>query len=155
MELVKATISDVDILIELRMEYLRMDMGVVTEDEEKMIRRQVKSYLDRYLPLNEFIAILAKMDGEIAATAYLAISEKPANLSFLNGRTGTVLNVMTFPKYRRQGIATKVMKELLLEAKKAEVSTIDLNATEDGKYLYEKLGFREPRCTAMRLQLGV
>jgi ribosomal protein S18 acetylase RimI-like enzyme len=153
MELYKATSSDIDILIDLRLEYLRMDMGDVSEVEELMIRKQVKAYLEKYLPVNDFIAIMAKVDGEVAATAYLAISEKPANLVFLNGRTGTVLNVMTFPKYRRQGIATKVMKELLLEAKKAEVSTIDLNATEDGKYLYEKLGFQEPRCTAMRLQL--
>lgn len=49
---------------------------------------------------------------------FLLITEKPANPSFVSGRTGTVLNVYTKPEYRRLGIARSLMRELLAEAEK-------------------------------------
>ncbi|TGE39393.1 GNAT family N-acetyltransferase [Desulfosporosinus fructosivorans] len=81
------------------------------------------------------------------------MSERPANPSFITGKTGTLLNVFTYPKYRRMGSATKAICKIIDEAKRLGVSSIDLSATQDGKPLYEKLGFIEPKCTQMRLQL--
>ena len=46
-------------------------------------------------------------------------------------------HVLTFPEFRRKGIATKVITFLIDEARKSGVSTIDLSATKDGKHLYE------------------
>ncbi|NLM62500.1 MAG: GNAT family N-acetyltransferase [Clostridiales bacterium] len=51
-------------------------------------------------------------------------------------------NVYTNPEYRRRGIATQVMTALLQEAEKLNVAVIDLLSTDDGKSLYEKLGFK-------------
>lgn len=41
---------------------------------------------------------------------------KPATPSFINGRTGMVLNLYTKPEYRRKGIARKLLEQLLAEA---------------------------------------
>jgi len=64
-----------------------------------------------------------------------------------------VYNVYTYPNHRRKGIATKVMHALLSEAKQRDVASVDLLSTDDGKHLYEKLGFELPSYTFMRVKL--
>jgi len=149
----KANLDDVELLIQLRIDYLTIDKGKPSYHEETAIRNQLKKYFSKHIPDNTFIGILAEVNGGIASTAYLAVSEKPANQVFMTGITGTILNVLTYPEHRRKGIATKVLKELIEEAKAVGVSYIDLSSTSDGKVLYEKMGFKETKYIAMSLQL--
>jgi len=153
MEIFKATIEDIKQLISLRFDYFAMEKCSLSKSEEKDMEAQLQKYFTKHLPIGDFIAILAKMDGKIVSTAFMVLTEKPANPIFITGITGTLLNVMTYPEYRRKGISTMVITEIITEAKKMGASSIDLFATEDGKPLYEKMGFIVPKCTAMRLQL--
>jgi len=50
-------------------------------------------------------------------------------------------------------IATKVLEKLIDEAKTIGVSYIDLSATADGLFLYEKMGFKKSEYITMNLQL--
>jgi predicted acetyltransferase len=63
--------------------------------------------------------------------------------AFINGRTGTVLNVYTYPQYRKQGYAKMIMKALLDDAKEMKLSVIELKATEAGYPLYRSVGFTD------------
>ena len=83
----------------------------------------------------------------------MAISEWPANRVFLNGKIGTLLNVYTYPEYRKNGIGTNVVKIIIEEAKKLNVAIIELLATKDGKNIYKKIGFIETEDKSMRLKL--
>jgi len=154
MEIYKATLDDIDNLVQLRIDFLKMDHGHLSEADEKAIRIQVKNYFEKHIPLGDCIGMLAKTDdGEIVSAAFLVIKEYPANTFFMTGVASTLLNVITYPQYRRKGIAAQVIKRIIDEAKSAGVSSIDLYATEEGKGLYEKLGFTVPHYTAMRLEL--
>jgi ribosomal protein S18 acetylase RimI-like enzyme len=144
--------SDIDTLVKLRMDYLTEDYGNLSEDEINSICSQLRCYFEKHIG-NDFIAVLAEEDGVVLSAAFLVIVEKPANPSFITGVTGTLLNVFTYPEYRKKGIASRVISHLLEEGKKAGVSSFDLFATESGKPLYEKFGFTEPKYTAMRLQV--
>ncbi|KJF26882.1 hypothetical protein TZ02_10815 [Clostridium aceticum] len=150
----KATFDDIDILIKLRIDYLLADRGNLTEDEESTIRSQLTAYYVKHIN-HDFIAILAEIENKVVSTAFLVISEKPANPTFITGKTGTLLNVLTYPEYRRMGVAGKVIYRIIDEAKQLGLSSIDLSATQDGKGLYEKLGFTEGKSkyTSMKLQL--
>ncbi len=64
-----------------------------------------------------------------------------------------LLNVLTYPQYRRQRLAAAVIGRIIDEAKQCGVSSIDLFAADDGKVLYKTLGFRDTRHPAMRLKL--
>jgi GNAT superfamily N-acetyltransferase len=149
----KANVDDVELLIRLRIDYLTEDKGKPSQDEEAAIKSQLKKYFSKHIPNNTFIGILAELDGKIVSTAYLAVSEKPANQVFITGVTGTMVNVLTYPEYRRKGIATKVIEKLIEEAKAVGVSHINLSATADGKFLYEKMGFKKSDYIAMGLRL--
>lgn len=154
MNIRKAAVNDVDLLITLRLDYLLEERGYLTNKERAVIESQLGEYFKKHIPQGTFIALLAEEDGEIVSCAYLAISEKPANVSFMTGKTGTLLNVLTYPHYRGRGAATKIITALIDEAKKAGVSMIELAATDDGKPLYEKLGFQAAAYTAMRMILS-
>ena len=143
----KADKSDIELLIQMRLDYLTEDGGKLTPDEENKTVEQLRGYFPKHVdnPDNpDFIAALGEVNGKIVATAFLVISERPANpRNFITGKTASILNVFTYPEYRRQGIATKLLELLIDEAKKANVSFIELTATAMGKPVYEKLGFKE------------
>ena len=143
MVLRKVNTNDIDLLIKLRLDYLTEDLGSLSQENWSKIKSQLESYFHKHIPDGTFIGVVAENNGVVLSTAYLAIFEKPANLAFITGKTGTLMNVLTYASYRRQGIATKVVSKIIEEAKLCGVCSIDLSATSDGKPLYQKLGFSE------------
>lgn len=150
----KATASDLNVLIQLRLDYLAEDRGVLSETEKSAVAAQLGEYFPKHIG-NDFFAFLAEAGGDIAAVAFLVIAEMPANPSFITGKTGTVMNVLTYPQYRRQGIAMQLLECLIEEAKTWGLSYVKLSATEAGRPLYEKLGFevQQSHYTEMKLHL--
>ena len=153
MQIRKATIDDIDLLVRLRLDYIRADWGSLLQGDEEVIAARFRHYLLAHLPAGDFVGMLAVEGKTVMAAAYLVISEKPANPVYPNGITGLILNVLTYPPYRRQGVATRLLEALIEEAKTAGVSCLERSATGEGKPLYEKMGFAATRCPAMRMEL--
>ncbi|WP_165042921.1 GNAT family N-acetyltransferase [Dysgonomonas sp. ZJ709] len=150
----KATQKDIEDLVQLRIDFLKVQIGHLSENDESIIRDQSRSYYSKHISLGDFVAILACKEGKIVSTAFLMTQERPASPSFISGITGTLLNVLTYKEYQRQGIATQVIQAIIEEAKAIGVTTIDLIATEDGKDLYKQLGFSSLPYETMRLING-
>jgi len=53
------------------------------------------------------------------------------------------MNVYTRENFRRRGIGEQMVKFLIDEAKERGVTEISLDATDEGRFLYEKLGFKD------------
>ena len=154
MKLYKAGIEDIQELVQLRIDFLEMmEKGSMSEKDKSSVRRQTEDYFKKHIPLNDVIVFIVKENQEIASAAFLLIHEQPANLSFITGVKGTLINVITYPPYRRQGLATMVIKQIIQEAAGLGVSSIDLMATEAGFEVYKKLGFEKIKHIAMRLKL--
>ena len=79
----------------------------------------------------------------VVSCAFLLLVEKPMSPAFVNGKTGTVFNVYTRPPFRRKGYARAVMEELLTDAKRMGLCTVDLKATDAGYALYRSVGFTD------------
>lgn len=152
MEIRLAVREDIDQLIQLRIDFLK-DEFCLSSDDESLIKIQLNSYFNKYLLSDSFIGVLVVKENIIVSTAFLVIQEKPANHLLTNGLSGTLLNVFTYPEYRKQGYATKVVERIIEEAGRKKVSVIDLSATADGLAIYSKLGFKEISYTAMKLKL--
>jgi ribosomal protein S18 acetylase RimI-like enzyme len=54
---------------------------------------------------------------------------------------GRVRNVYVDPEYRRRGIALAIMREALAEAERERVDRLVLGTSDQGRALYESLGF--------------
>lgn len=137
-----AKIEDITQLTELRLAYLKEDIGKLSEDDIGKIRRDLPIYFKKNLNQNIFCYVIRDRE-EIVACAFLLVIEKPISPAFITGRTGTVLNVYTDPVYRHKGYAKKIMNKLLLDAVEKNLSVVELKSTEDGYHLYKSIGFTD------------
>ena len=140
MEYRLATLDDLEHIIQMRIKYLTEINNKLSEKEKGALLSHLPGYYQRHMG-KDFFAYLA-MDGETpASTVFLLIIERPANLNFITGKTAILLNVYTCPEYRKRGLASVLLQMAVADAKKLNVSNIELQATEMGIPLYEKLGF--------------
>lgn len=137
----KATLEDIDELVAMRIAYLVEDYNGLQDSEKEKIEKSLPDYYKKHL--NQDLIICVARENKIASCVFLLITEKPANPSFISGKTGTVLNVYTKPEYRKRGLASKLMNMLLEEAKERKLDFVELKATEDGYPLYKAIGFEE------------
>ena len=140
MDVQKAQISDIDALVDLRIRYLTEDHGRLEKQDAETIAEKLPEYFRTHLGKDLFCYIVR--DGkEIVSCAFLLVIEKPMSPAFINGKTGTVLNVYTQPAHRHKGYAGFIMKELISDARKMALCTIELKATDAGYSLYRSAGF--------------
>lgn len=108
-------------------------------------------YLARAIPDGSFRAWLACADNRVAAGGAVILTPWPAHPYDLECRRATILNVYTYPEYRRRGIARQLIQAMISWCKREGLARVTLHASEDGRHLYESLGF-EPS-NEMRLNL--
>lgn len=134
--------EDIPELIRLRIAYIADDFGSTNEPKRQALEKQLPDYFERRLG-KELIAFVARAEGQLVATAYLLIIEKPVNPSMPNGLVGEVFSVFTEREYQGKGISTRLMNNMIEYAGKKHLCHIDLKATDEGYFLYKKLGFED------------
>jgi GNAT superfamily N-acetyltransferase len=55
---------------------------------------------------------------------------------------GYLMNLVTLPRYRRRGIARRIMRVMLAWLADQGIHTVALHASEMGRPLYQELGFK-------------
>ena len=140
MNVEKAGINDIDALVKMRLDYLHEDNGSLTDCDIAVIRKDLPDYFREHMDKDLFVYVIREKQA-IVACAFLLTIAKPMSPSFINGKTGIVLNVFTCQPYRRRGYAKQIMEVLLEEAKRLELSVVELKSTEDGYPLYRSVGF--------------
>ncbi len=92
-------------------------------------------------------------DGNCLAVASLCFINVMPTLDNPTGRRSHLMNVYVRPTARRRGIAKRLVSRLVEEAKSRGATEITLDATEEGRPLYESLGFEgneEAMCLVLR-----
>ena len=108
-------------------------------------------YLRTAIPNGWFHEWLACDAGRPIAGGAVFITAWPAHPYDLECRRATILNVYTDPEYRRQGIARSLMETMITWCREQGLARVALHASEDGRHLYETLGFQ--LSNEMRLHL--
>ncbi len=137
----KALLRDIDALIGLRIAYLR-ETSDLSDRDAGIISDRLAGYFDAHLNRDLFCYLLRDGDA-IVSCAFLLVIEKPMNPVFINGKTGTVMNVYTRPGFRHSGYARRVIDALLRDAGRMELCTVELKATDAGYPLYRAAGFED------------
>ena len=108
-------------------------------------------YLKTAIAEGSFRAWLAFDRDRAVAGAAVIISPWPAHPYDLECRRATILNVYTDPEYRRRGIARTLMQTVIDWCKREGFARVTLHASDEGRQLYESLGFETSN--EMRLSL--
>lgn len=127
----KAAMRDATALTDMRLQYLREDMGGLDAEAEAALKRALPGYFRAHLGRDLF-AYVIREGRSIVSCALLLIVEKPMSPAFPNGKTGIVLNVYTRPSHRRRGFAGRIMAALTDAARAMDLSVVKLKATQDG-----------------------
>lgn len=134
----KANQDDIEQIVELRVKLLVEEGKTQPIDIKEELRAYFRTALE-----NTIIVMLAEDNGKVVATSSVIFQQYPPAFNNKQGMRAYVTNVYTEPAYRRQGINTRLLDELVEEVKKRNISYIWLWSTEQGTPLYRKYGFKE------------
>ena len=135
-----ATASDIDLLLSSRLEILKV---VNSLDEDYQYSDEIIRESRDYFLNGDQVTVLA-MDGDkVIGCASMSFMRIMPTFSHPTGKRAHLMNVYTSKEYRRQGIAEKMVKMLIDITWQRGATEISLDATEAGRPLYEKLGFKD------------
>ena len=137
-----ATSKDISALMQIRLEMLR-EVNFLSKDYP--FSEEFCLYSRDYFLNGQHTTVRAvdKENGKTIGCATLCYMEFMPTFSHPTGKRAHLMNVYTAPDYRGQGIARRMVKWLIEEARRRGVTEISLDATASGRPLYRKLGFRD------------
>ncbi len=137
----KATIEDIDILTETRIQVLRAANQLSNEVDLSEVRKQSYHYYQKALCDGTHVAYLIFDEHRFAGAGGVSFFQVMPTYHNPSGKKAYIMNMYTSPEYRRKGIAYKTLDLLVEEAKRIGITSISLEATTLGRPLYEKYGF--------------
>lgn len=141
-----ATPSDIEVLVALRAHLLdgasTASYSSRTSEERLSWKAAYRDWLKPVLASDGRARIVvAERDHEVVACATGLISPRPPAPDCLSGWYGWVQSVVVSKPCQRQGIAERLMHELLQWFADRGVTKVQLETTPAAEVLYRKLGF--------------
>lgn len=146
----RATVADAGVITRHRVEMFK-DMGVLPPQLGEVLATETVRYLEEAMPNEEYVGWLAASSGrpeEIVAGAGLQRRRVlphpqagPGGIGLADGRQGIVLNVFTERAFRCRGLAELLMRHVIAWAERSGLETLVLHTSDEGRRLYERLGF--------------
>ena len=151
MEYKITTKEDIATLMSIRLEMLRKVNGL---PEDYAFSEELVASSKRYFQEGNQTTCIALENGRAIACASMSYIEIMPTFLHPTGKRAHLMNVYTNENYRRQGIARKLVRMLVEEARERGVTEISLDATDSGRPLYESLGFSaSDECMVMNLAM--
>ena len=144
-----ATVAEAHVIARHRAEMFT-DMGTLTRPLYDRLVEGTVRYLERAMPAGDYrgwFAVPSESPLEIVGGAGILLRRVPphplrgSDGTLAAGRQGLVMNVFTERPWRRRGVADLLMRHLLAWAADGDLDTLVLHASDEGRALYERLGF--------------
>lgn len=135
----KADMRDISSLVELRKKQL-IDEGCYSDSD---IDDELKRYFSEGIEKHTLVVWLAIEEEYIIGTAGVCYFQYPPSFTNPTGKIAYITNVYTRDEYRKQGVATELLELVMEEVKSEGCKFARLHASEQGKGLYEKIGFAD------------
>jgi GNAT superfamily N-acetyltransferase len=146
-----ATLADADVLVHHRVAMFT-DMGVPLDADEW--DRSFRVWLADMMPAGTYRAWLADAaNGEVVGGGGITIIPWPPGPQYAGDRLAFVYNVYTAPAHRRRGLARLIMETIHGWCREEGIGSMALNASRDGKPLYEAMGYAESPSPMMFLPI--
>lgn len=147
----RATLSDVPVLARHRTAMFT-DIGLIDEGGASAFFEACARYFSTAIPDGGFVAWVAASDehaNEIVAGVGLQIRSIVPIPDLADGRTiiacgpeAFIVNMYVERSARRRGLARELIQHALRWAREQGIHPIRLRASQEGRPLYEQLGFR-------------
>lgn len=142
MRINKGTIENKEEFVKLRIKLFE-ELG--EKDENTTVEELMHETGNYYIShINkDFFCWFVEMDGKTIGVASMCVFCRIPYFQNPVGLEGYILNVYTLPEYRKCGIATKLVKEIIDFSRKGSIKRLWLNSSDAGRNIYKSLGFIE------------
>lgn len=153
MKIRRATLRDMKILVAHRRGMwfdIRYKNKKLLDVADKAYRRWAKPRLKT----GELVGFIVESGGQVAGSGCIwlqPVQPRPGRPGLKGGIQPYLLSMYTEHPFRKKGVATKIVKEAVRWAKVRGFARMTLHASEMGRSVYQKLGFKQT--WEMRLDL--
>lgn len=133
-----AEINDVDLLVSLRLKFLKL---VPSDSCYNELKTNIEIYFNETISRRECSVILAEDEFNIIGTGIIFYYDSVPSVSNIVGKNAYITSMYVHEQYRRQKIGSEILTRLIKIAKEKNCQAVMLNATEIGKKLYQRHGF--------------
>lgn len=133
--------SDVITLAEMRWEFQTEDNDSPPIVSKTEFVEVCSNFLKQGLIQKNWVYWIAELEGEIVSHIFVQRVRGVPRPFWLNNAYGYVSNVYTKPPYRRQGIGTELMQQVLNWARHQEIDVLIVSISEESVTFYERAGF--------------
>jgi ribosomal protein S18 acetylase RimI-like enzyme len=146
-----ATVADAALIAAHRFRMFA-EMGKSERSSLEEMRRNFVPWVERMLASGNYVGWIV-MDGErqAASGGFFELDWPPHPLDPSAGHRGYLLNFWVEPEYRGRGLARLLVREGLAESKRRGLRVTTLHASDAGRRVYEKMGFKK---TSEMLHIG-
>ena len=137
----KATIDDIELLVEWRMEVLHDVFSIPPNEPICELENENRCYYQRALQNSEHIACFACLNDTIIGCGGICLYQEMPSPDNPTGKCAYLMNIYTRPQFRKQGVGKELIKWLLEQAAQRSIPKIYLETSEVGKRLYTQMGF--------------
>ena len=137
----KASLADLEILTETRIEVLRAANQLSADVDMSEVKKQSYEYYQNALKNDTHLAYLIFDDDKFVGAGGISYFQVMPTYHNPTGKKAYIMNMYTKLGYRRQGIAFKTLDLLVTDAKAKGITAISLETTDMGRPLYAKYGF--------------
>ena len=135
------TPEDAELLSDVRIRQLLDEGSAMRYDA----RDDLIDYFRRTIADGSYVPYIADQDGDLIATAAILFQEYPPSIGWPGARRGYIASVYTRPDCRGQGLASVLIRRIMADVKDMGLGNLWLMASEQGKSVYQKLGFDDKR----------
>jgi len=138
-----ANINDIDSLAEMRIRLINEVKKNMEDYNWNDYLQALKCYYNDGLLNGKIVAFVAEENGNVIAISIMCFYNICPSPSNLDGRLAFITDMYTVPEYRNKGLGYNLLNNIMKYAKKLGYKKVTLNATDSGRILYEKYGFKD------------
>lgn len=143
-EIRHATVDDAEVITYCRRRMFE-DMRYTEYTQSEGIDACYLAWLRAGLTDGRHVGWLVMYEGKVVASAGVELSDVQPHPLTLTTRRAHIVNVYVEPDHRRRGLARALMGAVLDWCASEGIRVITLQASDEGRPLYESLGFRPTR----------
>lgn len=141
----RAVRADLPVIVDLRLAFDRELLGGDLPPERVGPHRsQVADYLATHVDSDAYRLWVALDDGHVVGMGGLVVVDRPPHPRSRRSGEGFIVNVYTLPRWRGRGVGRAIMDALVAEARGLRLRRVYLRTSDEGRSLYESMGFRDP-----------
>lgn len=133
-------IKEIPTLMRWRAEVIEHVFGL-RADERLLLAN--KRFYEKHIADDTHYAIEADYAGEPCGCGAVCFTEELPSPDNPSGRCAYLMNIYVREQHRQHGLAHKIVANLIEESRRRGCDKIYLETTDDGRSVYQSLGFRD------------